>query len=92
VDRLHFGVTGMYRGSYLPRYIVTQAQLQTLEAFMASSNERERSLARKKHERQISRREEEERKARRQKIIASVLIIGMILLTTGGFLIGQILS
>ena len=59
---------------------------------MASSNDRERQLAREKHDRQSSRRDAEDRKRRRTQIIAWTLIIGMVLLTTGGFLIGQILS
>lgn len=49
-------------------------------------------MGREKHERQQSRRVEADRKRKRQQIIAGTLIAGMVLLTTGGFLIGQILS
>jgi flagellar basal body-associated protein FliL len=54
---------------------------------MASSNKRERKLAREKHERQEARRRQEDKKADRTKIVAWVLIISLVLLTTGGVLL-----
>lgn len=59
---------------------------------MASSNERKRQLAREKHERQQSRRSEADRRQRRQQWIAGILVGSLILLTTGGFLLGKLLS
>jgi hypothetical protein len=55
---------------------------------MASSNQRERELARAKHERQKARRDAERSKQDRTRIIAIVLILAMVLLTTGGVLLG----
>jgi flagellar basal body-associated protein FliL len=57
---------------------------------MASSNERERRLAREKYERQSARRSAETKKTDRTKIIAVILILSMVLLTTGGFLLSRI--
>ena len=54
---------------------------------MASSNKRERRLAREKHERQEARRTHEDKKADRTKIVAWVVIISLVLLTTSGFLL-----
>jgi|CXWK01.1.fsa_nt_gi F0F1-type ATP synthase assembly protein I len=59
---------------------------------MASSNQRERELARAKHERQKARRDAESSKQDRTKIIAVVLILAMVLLTTGGVLLGILLN
>ncbi len=59
---------------------------------MASSNQRERELARAKHERQKARRQSESRKQDRTKIIAIVLIVSMVILTAGGFLLGRLFS
>jgi cobalamin biosynthesis Mg chelatase CobN len=57
---------------------------------MASSNQRERRLAREKYERQQARRDKESQKTDRTRIIATVLIISMVLLTTGGYILGRI--
>ncbi|MAT60374.1 MAG: hypothetical protein CMH41_01765 [Micrococcales bacterium] len=54
---------------------------------MASSNKRERRLSREKHERQEARRTHEDKKADRTKIVAWVVIISLVLLTTSGFLL-----
>ena len=59
---------------------------------MASSNQRERELARAKHERQKVRRDSESRKQDRTKIIAIVLIVSMVILAAGGFLLGRLFS
>ena len=59
---------------------------------MASSNQRQRQLAREKHLSHQARREQKNTKQDRTKIIAIVLIIAMVLLTTGGFILGRIFS
>lgn len=59
---------------------------------MASSNQRQRQLAREKHQRQQARREAKNQKQDRTKIIAIVLIVAMVLLTTGGFILGRLFS
>ena len=59
---------------------------------MASSNKRERRLAREKYERQEARRSHQDKKTDRTKIIALVLIVSLILLTTGGFIVSQLFS
>lgn len=59
---------------------------------MASSNHRQRQLAREKHERQQARRSQEEKKADRTKWIAIILIVAMVALTTGGYLLGKVFS
>lgn len=59
---------------------------------MASSSGRQRQLAREKYARQQARRVAEERKRRRRRLIAGVLAVSLIVLLTGGFVIGQIVS
>jgi hypothetical protein len=59
---------------------------------MASSNDRERRLAREKHQRQQARRDAEQKKTDRTRIIATVLIISMVLLTTGGYILARIVG
>jgi hypothetical protein len=59
---------------------------------VASSNQRQRQLAREKHTRQQARRSAEQKKTDRTKIIATVLIVALVLLMTGGFLIGRIIG
>ena len=54
---------------------------------MASSNKRERRLARERHERQQARRTKEEKKADRTKIVAWVVIISLLILTGGGIVL-----
>ncbi len=59
---------------------------------MASSNQRERDLARAKHHRQRARRDAATRKQDRTRIIAIVLIVAIVLLMTGGVLVGLLFS
>lgn len=59
---------------------------------MASSNDRQRQLARQKYERQQARRMAEARKKDRQRIIALVLIVSMVALVGGGLVLGAILT
>lgn len=60
---------------------------------MASSNKRERELARAKHARQQARRQAESSRAkRRQRIVAIVVVVSLVLLTAGGVLATMVLT
>lgn len=59
---------------------------------MASSNDRQRQLAREKYERQQARRAHQSKKQDRTRMIAIILIVTLVLLMTGGFVIGRIMS